>query len=158
MLYNRDKWIKRVFSTGVLPWKARRDLCYRSREISLAVDQTESCNFLKLFKVFSSYLRLRLLPDQWFLPNPQFQVSATARALLFCEVRCRKTLFFLFPAFTEKTLKFWGCRRAWRTKTWDPLRHLVNCRCPLTCHHLCCQKVHLSVPAMPHPRVYLSQS
>lgn len=156
MLYNWDKWIKRVFSTGVLPWKAKRDLCYRSREICLTVDQTESYNFLKFFKLFNSYLRLCLLSDQWFLPNPQFQVSATAIPQVFCEVRYRTTFFFLFPAFTEKTLKFWGCRRAWRTKIWDPMRQLVNCRCPLTCHHLCCQRVYPSVPAMPHPRVLLS--
>ena len=39
-----------------------------------------------------------------------------------------------------------------------PMRHSVNCGCPLRRRHLCCQRVHPSVPAVPCPRAHLAQS
>lgn len=47
-------------------------------------------------------------------------------------MRCRKTLFFFFLLFIEKTLRFWGWKGAWGTKTRDAMRHLLNCGGPLS--------------------------
>lgn len=96
-----------------------------------------------------------MLSDQWFLPNPQFQVSATIRPQLCCEGW--ENIVLLFPAFIDKALTFCGWKGAQETKTSRSTRQWTA-GVILWYHHLCSHRVHPPVPAGPWPTAHLMQS